>query len=326
MQVVLDAIWDGDIIYSPTSFIDLLPDHYNRKPIMLYDSSRSPILNQHRLIVPRIRALLEAAQFIVLFASYCAVLFCECAGQYGQLSHGGKESISSSHRTDVLPFPAPLPPSAVIVANHSHATREDERLGDLACRLRERMGSGQVCECIGWVPEREGNARRYQRCGLILLASLLDIEHGLAGELRRGRMPYRPADRLIEVSLTPVYCRNLWNGIDLSKLAQRRHESVETHLPYTRANSRPDPTLHQAFIGVFALYLILRLLDVSAATGTYFAESLNVLACGSIILFPRFAFWVVSRSPLVLGLRRSSLVTHLLFSLDRSQSTDETLL
>lgn len=76
-QRVIDAIWTGQIIYSPTSFIDLLPDHYKRKPISLYDQQNAPLLNQHRLIVPRIRALLEYGQFLVLFASYIAVVFSE---------------------------------------------------------------------------------------------------------------------------------------------------------------------------------------------------------------------------------------------------------
>ena len=53
------------------------------------------------------------------------------------------------------------------------------------------------------------------------------------------------------------------------------------------------------FCAVFGLYLILRILDASDASNEYFAESLNVLACGAIILFPRLAFLVVSNNALV---------------------------
>lgn len=30
-QKIIEAIWRGEIIYKPTSFIDLLPDNYQRK-------------------------------------------------------------------------------------------------------------------------------------------------------------------------------------------------------------------------------------------------------------------------------------------------------
>ncbi|KAL7006135.1 hypothetical protein EMMF5_004255 [Cystobasidiomycetes sp. EMM_F5] len=75
VQWVLDAIWTGEVIYSPTSFVDLLPDHYRRVPITLYEASEEPLLNQQRLIVPRIRAALEYVQFLVLFVSYLFVVF-----------------------------------------------------------------------------------------------------------------------------------------------------------------------------------------------------------------------------------------------------------
>lgn len=77
VQWVLDAIWTGEVIYSPTSFVDLLPDHYRRVPITLYDAAEEPLLNQQRLIVPRIRAALEYAQFLVLFISYLLVVCSE---------------------------------------------------------------------------------------------------------------------------------------------------------------------------------------------------------------------------------------------------------
>lgn len=75
-----------------------------------------------------------------------------------------------------------------------------------------------------------------------------------------------------------VYVRNMWNSIDLG------------------------------FCAIFALYLILRIMDVSQTSPFYYAESLNVLACGAIILFPRLAFMVMSNNALVRTLPLSSFV------------------
>lgn len=59
----------GRIIYTPTSFLDILPDHYKHKPISIYNPRKAPILNTYRLTVPRIRNLIEIFQFIVLLVS-----------------------------------------------------------------------------------------------------------------------------------------------------------------------------------------------------------------------------------------------------------------
>lgn len=69
-QKVVDAVYRGRIIYTPTSFIDIIPDNYKRRGISLYDPRRAPILNQYRLIVPRTRNVIETAQFFILFALY----------------------------------------------------------------------------------------------------------------------------------------------------------------------------------------------------------------------------------------------------------------
>ncbi|KAF2459548.1 hypothetical protein BDY21DRAFT_282505 [Lineolata rhizophorae] len=69
-QKVVDAVYRGRIVYTPTSFIDILPDHYKRKPICLYDPRKAPLLNQYRLIVPRIRSIIEVCQFFVLLVLY----------------------------------------------------------------------------------------------------------------------------------------------------------------------------------------------------------------------------------------------------------------
>lgn len=70
-QKVIDAVYRGRIVYTPTTFIDIIPDHYKHKPISLYDPRKAPLLNQYRLMVPRTRNIIEVVQFIILLALYC---------------------------------------------------------------------------------------------------------------------------------------------------------------------------------------------------------------------------------------------------------------
>ncbi|TKX24538.1 hypothetical protein C1H76_3146 [Elsinoe australis] len=69
-QKVVDAVWRGRITYTPTAWLDLVPDRYKRRNISLYDPRRAPLLNQYRLIVPRTRNVIETTQFIILFILY----------------------------------------------------------------------------------------------------------------------------------------------------------------------------------------------------------------------------------------------------------------
>ncbi|KIX04585.1 uncharacterized protein Z518_05455 [Rhinocladiella mackenziei CBS 650.93] len=73
-QKVVDAIYRGKLVYTPSSFIDIIPDHWKRRPISLYDPRRAPLLNQYRLIVPRTRNLIEVCQFMVLLGLYIVVM------------------------------------------------------------------------------------------------------------------------------------------------------------------------------------------------------------------------------------------------------------
>jgi hypothetical protein len=70
-QKVIDAIYRGRIVYTPTVYMDIIPDHYKYKPISLYDPRKAPTLNQYRLMVPRTRNIIEVVQFIILLALYC---------------------------------------------------------------------------------------------------------------------------------------------------------------------------------------------------------------------------------------------------------------
>ncbi|KAF2641215.1 hypothetical protein P280DRAFT_542365 [Massarina eburnea CBS 473.64] len=70
-QKVIDAVYRGRVVYTPTTFLDILPDHYKHKPVSLYDPRKAPLLNQYRLIVPRTRNVIEVTQFTILLALYC---------------------------------------------------------------------------------------------------------------------------------------------------------------------------------------------------------------------------------------------------------------
>ncbi len=67
---VVDAVYRGQVIYTPLSFVDILPDHYKHNPISLYDPRKAPLLNHYRLIVPKLRGVIEVCQFAVLLALY----------------------------------------------------------------------------------------------------------------------------------------------------------------------------------------------------------------------------------------------------------------
>lgn len=73
-QRVVDAIYRGKIVYTPNSFIDILPDYWKRRPISLYDPRRGPLLNQYRMVVPRMRNLIEIGQYLVLLVLYLIVM------------------------------------------------------------------------------------------------------------------------------------------------------------------------------------------------------------------------------------------------------------
>lgn len=73
-QKVVDAIYKGRVVYTPTSFFDIIPDHYKRKSVSLYDPKNAPLLNQYRLVVPRTRSVIEVLQFAFLLFLYILVM------------------------------------------------------------------------------------------------------------------------------------------------------------------------------------------------------------------------------------------------------------
>ncbi|KAK4166789.1 putative calcium channel [Cladorrhinum sp. PSN259] len=73
-QKVVDAIYEGRVVYTPSSFMDLIPDRYKQRPISLYNPREAPLLNQYRLLVPRTRNYLEIMHFFVLLILYLAFM------------------------------------------------------------------------------------------------------------------------------------------------------------------------------------------------------------------------------------------------------------
>ncbi|KAJ3494219.1 hypothetical protein NLG97_g4220 [Lecanicillium saksenae] len=69
-QRLVDAIYKGKVTYTPLSFVDVLPDHYKHLPISIYNPKSSRLLNHYRLIVPRVRTVIEFVQIIVLLVLY----------------------------------------------------------------------------------------------------------------------------------------------------------------------------------------------------------------------------------------------------------------
>ncbi|WVR08864.1 hypothetical protein IAU60_005923 [Kwoniella sp. DSM 27419] len=69
-QKVIEGIWSGRIIYSAMNAHALIADNYKKKPIHIYNPHKAPLLDHYRLKVPRVRAMLEYVNFLVLFTLY----------------------------------------------------------------------------------------------------------------------------------------------------------------------------------------------------------------------------------------------------------------
>lgn len=69
-QRLVDGIYTGKVTYTPLSFVDILPDHYKHLPVSIYNPKNSRLLNHYRLIVPRVRTIIEFVQIIVLLILY----------------------------------------------------------------------------------------------------------------------------------------------------------------------------------------------------------------------------------------------------------------
>lgn len=92
-QKVVDAIYKGTVVYSPTSFIDILPDRWKQRPVSLYDPRRGPILNQYRLMVPRTRTYIELVHFAVLLGLFLAVMIRRQSREFEESHLGATEVV-----------------------------------------------------------------------------------------------------------------------------------------------------------------------------------------------------------------------------------------
>ncbi|KAK4240682.1 hypothetical protein C8A03DRAFT_31172 [Achaetomium macrosporum] len=84
-QKIVDAIYEGRVIYTPSSFMDIIPDRYKQRPISLYNPREAPLLNQYRLVVPRTRNYLEIMHFVMLLGLYLAFMSERDAAQFSKL-------------------------------------------------------------------------------------------------------------------------------------------------------------------------------------------------------------------------------------------------
>jgi hypothetical protein len=73
-QRVINAIYDGRITYTSSSFIDFLGDRYKTREVSLYEVHKAPVLDHYRLRVPKYRAVIEFCTFLVLFLSFLLVI------------------------------------------------------------------------------------------------------------------------------------------------------------------------------------------------------------------------------------------------------------
>jgi hypothetical protein len=80
-QRVVSAVYEGVIIYSPISFVDILPDHFKHHPVTIYEPRSAPLLNHRRLIVPRSRNLIELFHFTILLVLYIGAMITDGQSQ-----------------------------------------------------------------------------------------------------------------------------------------------------------------------------------------------------------------------------------------------------
>ncbi|BEJ16219.1 hypothetical protein CspHIS471_0508240 [Cutaneotrichosporon sp. HIS471] len=73
-QKVIEGIWSGKIVYTSLNTHALIQDNYKKRPIQIYNPHKAPFLDHYRLKVPKYRAILEYANFVILFVLYCLTI------------------------------------------------------------------------------------------------------------------------------------------------------------------------------------------------------------------------------------------------------------
>lgn len=69
-----EGIWSGKIVYTSLNTHALIQDNYKKRPIQIYNPHKAPFLDHYRLKVPKYRAILEYANFVILFILYCITI------------------------------------------------------------------------------------------------------------------------------------------------------------------------------------------------------------------------------------------------------------
>ncbi|KAI6770023.1 hypothetical protein HG530_004652 [Fusarium avenaceum] len=72
-EKVVNAIYEGRIVYTPSTFWDIIPDHYKLKPISIYDPRDSPLLNQN-VYTQNLWSFLDVA-FVLIYWVYLSLRF-----------------------------------------------------------------------------------------------------------------------------------------------------------------------------------------------------------------------------------------------------------
>jgi len=74
VQSVVNDIYTGRVIYSPSANRSIVADNYKLRAIEIYDSRNAPWLNHYRLRVPRYGAILEFLNFAFLLVAFVLCL------------------------------------------------------------------------------------------------------------------------------------------------------------------------------------------------------------------------------------------------------------
>lgn len=76
VQKCVDGIWSGKVVLGNSSAAGhaIIDDSYKKRPVCFYDPATAPFLDHRRLRVPRVRAFLEAANFVAILFAYILCL------------------------------------------------------------------------------------------------------------------------------------------------------------------------------------------------------------------------------------------------------------
>lgn len=73
LQNILGAIYDGDITYLPLAHGNaIIADEYKSQGAEIYDPCTRPILDHYALRIPKVRAVLETANFLIMLLLFVA--------------------------------------------------------------------------------------------------------------------------------------------------------------------------------------------------------------------------------------------------------------